>query len=1130
MTFFKLKLFFISFLCIIGTKTMSGNIFDTCTKLSDESSVSSESCNLTTSIYPSNAANQELEQTSSSDESILKATRNGETTTAGGEQATETSIIKESANTTSSSRFTTTPPLASSISFSSKSVIVFAGFSTELTVNISPENADTDFSLSVAKVDNNPTDIITYSKADDNKVIIKGLYKGAVKLIAKTTDGSNISAYCIVNVYNISFQENHIVLGQDQTFKLIPTISPSLDQEVYFNWKSSNTKVASISPNGLVTAKSSGASAITCSPVGFDGVSISCDVEVGTLYDKNLLVETFVSTQELYTVRGYAGIEMYKSLAIENNSNIKAIPIAVHTNFVEADPMTIPEYSSGISNLTHGIPTFVYDRNRLAESPTSANRTMFYPDEAKRLMAQKSVFGLEISSVKCPENTYNDKQLSVEVCINPGRNSSETYRLAAVIVENNVTNIASQNNNLYYTYTSDQVDTYDWQWMAPYCANGIYGQKIIPASTMVYQNVARGIFPSFDGKDIGSNWIEGTCHPATISFNLPENIQHIENCELVVILIDRKGRVVNSASMPYSQFNRQPPTITGLSINKSSLALEYGKSERLVATVTPTYIDKPAIKWTSTNPTVAVVIDGLVTATGVGTTTVTVSTTDGSRLSQSCEVSVYPSSISFNESEITLFEHETFQLIPNVPEEYLRDATILWSSSNNEVINVDQTGLVTAKSKGQAKAILTIWTPSATIKAECYVTINRIATDIAISQNDTTINIDDNIQLYATLQPADVYTTEVKWTSLNENVATVDSYGKVHGRSQGTTVIVASTTDGSNLSASCNITVNQLVSDITLNITNTTLSRGQNIQLIATVLPEFADNKSLVWTSSNEAVATVDQSGLVMAVGKGTALIKACSTDGSNISADCSVTVICPITSIILSETEVEMSAGEYHILTATYIPEDATDNTLIWTSSDTNVTRVENGIVIAISDGEAIITVSTNDDSGISASCNVLVRTLVSEIILSEDTISLKEGEFKELTAAILPDNATNTKIEWTSSDESIITVHNGTVLAHKKGTAIITAAATDSSGAYAECIAEVTDNSSIDNINNDGVYITIEPLIATVHGTDEDTLIYLFNLDGKALYIGNNPRVKVDQPGIYILVINNKTYKIEL
>ena len=155
------------------------------------------------------------------------------------------------------------------------------------------------------------------------------------------------------------------------------------------------------------------------------------------------------------------------------------------------------------------------------------------------------------------------------------------------------------------------------------------------------------------------------------------------------------------------------------------------------------------------------------------------------------------------------------------------------------------------------------------------------------------------------------------------------------------------------------------------------LTKGikESATLTATVLPEDATYKNLTWESSDKSIATVDANGKVTAVALGSATITVYSADGE-ISAQCKVTVIRLVTSITLDKTELEIYVGDDPAeLVATVLPEDATNKSLSWTSSDTSVATVdEEGRVTAVSSGFATITATACDGSGKNASCNINV------------------------------------------------------------------------------------------------------------------------------------------------------------
>ena len=159
------------------------------------------------------------------------------------------------------------------------------------------------------------------------------------------------------------------------------------------------------------------------------------------------------------------------------------------------------------------------------------------------------------------------------------------------------------------------------------------------------------------------------------------------------------------------------------------------------------------------------------------------------------------------------------------------------------------------------------------------------------------------------------------------------------------------------------------VTSITLSQTSVTLSSGESVSLTATIAPENATNKTITWSSSNTSVATVSN-GKVTAVAVGKATITA---KIGNVKAECSVTVNpIEVTSITLSQTSVTLSSGESFTLTATIAPENATNKTITWSSSNTSVATVSNGIVTAVSVGKATITAKASN--GLSSTCNIEV------------------------------------------------------------------------------------------------------------------------------------------------------------
>ena len=253
---------------------------------------------------------------------------------------------------------------------------------------------------------------------------------------------------------------------------------------------------------------------------------------------------------------------------------------------------------------------------------------------------------------------------------------------------------------------------------------------------------------------------------------------------------------------------------------------------------------------------------------------------------------------------------------------------------------------------------------------------------------------------------------------------------------------------------------NQPATSISLNHSLLSLQVGNTATLVATILPTTATNKEVTWTSSNTAVATVSNNGVVTAKSVGTAAITARTTDGTNLTASCTVTVN-PIlaTSVTLNKSSEEVLVDEYVQLTATVLPSNTTNKAVTWKSGNTAVATVdENGKVKGIAPGTATITVTTADGSNLSASCTVTVLKAVGGIMINQATLTLNVGETETLTATVTPADAANQTLLWSSSNSSVATVDQGGLVTAKSiGEATITVAATDGSGVTATCLVNV-------------------------------------------------------------------------
>lgn len=238
----------------------------------------------------------------------------------------------------------------------------------------------------------------------------------------------------------------------------------------------------------------------------------------------------------------------------------------------------------------------------------------------------------------------------------------------------------------------------------------------------------------------------------------------------------------------------------------------------------------------------------------------------------------------------------------------------------------------------------------------------------SVSLNTATVEMveGETFSLVATVLPKDAEYDGVIWASSNASVARVNS-GTVTALKEGTATITAS---AGGKSSTCTVKVSTKVvsvTSITLDKTSLSMKVGETETITATVNPDNASDKSVVWGSSDVSIATVSD-GKVTAKKSGTAIITAKS--GSCI-AECTITVSVDVESFTLDKTSLSLAVGETAQLTATVKPDNATDKNVTWTSSDESVAKVDNGYVVAVKEGEAIISASVGS---VSASCKVVV------------------------------------------------------------------------------------------------------------------------------------------------------------
>ncbi len=486
---------------------------------------------------------------------------------------------------------------------------------------------------------------------------------------------------------------------------------------------------------------------------------------------------------------------------------------------------------------------------------------------------------------------------------------------------------------------------------------------------------------------------------------------------------------------------------TAITITAPTTNLIEGEEVQLSINFTPENTTNREITWLSSDETVAKVNDtGLVQTLKSGNATITALLTTDAGIRNQVILNITTETIAVTDialdtNQTTIAVNQTFQLSPTITPNNATNQTVTWQSSNTAVATVDTNGLVTALVAGNTT--ITVTTADGNNTATATITVENpviAVTGISISPTAQTLVLTQSpsVQLTPTITPNNATNQTVTWKSSNTAVATVDTNGLVTALAAGKTIVKAVTADGNN-TATATITVeNPIIAVTGISISPTAqtlvLTQSPSVQLTPTITPNNATNQTVTWKSSNTAVATVDTNGLVTALAAGKTIVKAVTADGNN-TATATITVENPViavTGISISPTAqtLVLTQSPSVQLTRTITPNNATNQTVTWKSSNTAVATVDtNGLVTALAAGKTIVKAVTIDGER-EATATITVENPTIAVIGVDievpTTRKLVQGTTLQLKEIIRPANATDKTVQWSSSNPNIATVSN--------------------------------------------------------------------------------------------------------
>ena len=456
---------------------------------------------------------------------------------------------------------------------------------------------------------------------------------------------------------------------------------------------------------------------------------------------------------------------------------------------------------------------------------------------------------------------------------------------------------------------------------------------------------------------------------------------------------------------------------------------------------------------------------GVVTPKNPGTTQVYVKNRKNTNVKAICNVTVYAAEVKVEEvrlepSSKVIEEGQIFVLKAIVTPENAENKTLAFTSSNESVATVSADGTVTAIAAGEA--VITA-TSSNGIKGTCRVTVAEESW-VYLSDEEITLVVGDEKTLTATVTPEDAPDKTVTWASSAPDVASVDA-GKVKALKEGAAVITATAANGKSAQCKVNVEAAAVEFEITLSTTEQSvmtkgLQQDKTFRLYAKYIRK-KDGKehtpaSTSWRSSDESIAIVDAEGNVTAViehieqsgyANGKKVTITHVADGKEKSVEIAVVKAMPEQIVLTSVPSVDgqeykMIHGESFTFTAKVLPEKASQDFHLQ-SSATGVAFIEGGVFKASYPGLVNFTAYAADNTDVRCHFSVEVLPVpATAMMMSNTALDMTVGTQASLTAEVLPANASYKTLEWSSSDENIVSVdQHGLLTANAAGTVVITA-----------------------------------------------------------------------------------------
>ena len=491
--------------------------------------------------------------------------------------------------------------------------------------------------------------------------------------------------------------------------------------------------------------------------------------------------------------------------------------------------------------------------------------------------------------------------------------------------------------------------------------------------------------------------------------------------------------------------------VTGISISDVPLNMNVGDTHKLTVLIAPANASNTNVTWSSSNTSIATVSNtGSITAKSAGTVTITATSVSNPSVKDTCTIKVQAQSVtnvSISNTIQSLFIGDTHQLNVSVYPENAPNKNIIWMSSNTSIATVSNTGLVTAKASGSVTITATSQS-NPLVSDTCDIMVKEVSvTSVSISNTIASLFVGNTRQLDVTVYPNNATNKNIIWSSSNNSIATVSDTGLVTAKAEGNVTITATSQSNPLVNDTTTISISEpsiepiWVSKINLDVPST-ITYGDTARAIATVYPASASNKTVVFSSSNTSVATINESsGAITALKAGTFTITVSATDGSGVTTTSSTITVERATQTINASDKTITFGTSGNSLKAT-------------TSGNGTISyKVASGSSVSVNSSTGALTINSAGNTTITISAsetgqyNKATKNVTVIVNKASQTLSASANpsiiEIGGTTTATVSGN--KTPVTWSSSNTAIANVNSttGLITGISEGTTTIIATA---------------------------------------------------------------------------------------